>query len=522
MARIAIDMFAVELGLSVLMQFEHESGPVTVLADAGSKKYNVHNRLDGCLPRTREGKLRIDLMIGTHYDGDHLNGLVDVINREDVEIGEAWLPPVANDAAARLLGQEPQDRDMLGLQLAGENGPAVLRQYLSFNANICNDARALEYRLDEATGTRRSRNPEAVLKEFRDREFFSDGETVPDTSEAFFEAHLADAYETLGVAPPDHAALEVRSPMGRQYLRQYGDLIRADGHLVSHHAEVEFMSSRLGERSTQQLWAHIRASAAGKAIKAKALANVVNALKKKGVNTSYRSVDDGKPRRFNWDASNRRFTPVAKANAAEPSLVLLGPSIGLINKHWDLLPIGTYAYAMVLGEVPYKGITESNELSYVGVFEFAEQRVLISGDAGCVDFKPDDGGDFYPELTAEFDTLDIVQIAHHAGHNAHFYNALLASDFVKQDTPAYLLLSHGTLDDDRPSKIFGRFIEKLKKGPDKIQLAFTSTPAEPKVRDFKHLIAPVAGQKGRDKAGDVKLAFDGGTWNLVSHQVEVA
>jgi hypothetical protein len=70
---------------------------VRVLADAGVKASgypvdHVHRKLQEVFESFGDPHRGIDLIIGTHYDEDHLRGLVPIIADETVDIGEAWLP----------------------------------------------------------------------------------------------------------------------------------------------------------------------------------------------------------------------------------------------------------------------------------------------------------------------------------------------------------------------------------------------------------------------------------------------
>lgn len=121
-------MYAVELGAAMLLQFETQDRIVRILADAGRKSHRRNERLGNSIKAFGGYKLRIDLIVGTHYDADHLDGLVDVIENPDIEIGEAWLPPGANDTEFTLAGSPLRDESLLASQLAGEDGQGVLRR----------------------------------------------------------------------------------------------------------------------------------------------------------------------------------------------------------------------------------------------------------------------------------------------------------------------------------------------------------------------------------------------------------
>jgi beta-lactamase superfamily II metal-dependent hydrolase len=97
---IQIDMFEVQLGAGLLMQFDAPDGVVRVLADAGVHasgyaKDHVKKKLPAAFTAMGDARLRIDLVIGTHYDADHLDGLPPIISDSTYEIGEVWLPPVS-------------------------------------------------------------------------------------------------------------------------------------------------------------------------------------------------------------------------------------------------------------------------------------------------------------------------------------------------------------------------------------------------------------------------------------------
>ncbi len=537
MEKIQVDMFAVKLGLSVLLQFKSEGKTVSVLADAGSKKYKVNKKLKGAIEARTDGKLRIDLMIGTHYDSDHLNGLVDIINNPDIEIGEAWMPPVANDTRPYFPPSELQNEAMLGIQFAGKDGDQILDEYLRYKLQTCLSAREFEHKYDESKEiVKLSDISETVLKSDippKGSEDESDGdESGDDEWDRLFQAHLEDAYRTLGMEKVGHADLDIRIPdefdeeiemifwLGRFIF------IKRNGQLDADRLRGIF-PDRTGKNNgaVSKLFAHMRVSAAKDGINANSLAKVVEALEKRKIKTCYKMIEDGEPSKFLWDAGGRRFTLVQKSEAVQkskankPSFTLLGPSRGLVKKHWHKLPIGTYSAYLTYLQV--KEITPSNELSYIGVFECHNQRILISGDAGCVDFiiPPAKARKFYPKLIKQLEKLDIVQVAHHGGHNAYFYHSLRESGFVCQSSLAYLLLSHGTYDKHRPSDIFSEFIKELEKGKGKVQLLFTSKPLKSKVHGIKHLIADRVGPtQGK---GDVRLSFDCDKWYVKSHHVKV-
>jgi hypothetical protein len=264
--------------------------------------------------------------------------------------------------------------------------------------------------------------------------------------------------------------------------------------------------------------AFIRKSTADEAITAISLAKVVQALAARKIPIHCRTIADGHPTRFVWDRRQRRFIPAQQVNTDAPQLTLLGPSAGLVKKYWDRLPSGDYMALAHMARLPVKSITPSNELSYLLRMQFADQGLLVSGDAGCVDFQPSPNKPFYPELLSALLPLHVVQVAHHGGRNAHFYNVLLDAGYGRQADHSWLLLSHKTEDVHRPSSIFGSFITEIRKSGDDVQLLFTSRPRLSKVRDFSALIAPATSSPA--DVGDVRLAF-GRRWRVEHHAIKV-
>jgi hypothetical protein len=190
-----------------------------------------------------------------------------------------------------------------------------------------------------------------------------------------------------------------------------------------------------------------------------------------------------------------------------------------MKKHWDRLPIGDYQRWMFALALPSRSITPSNQLSYVLRLGFEAQGLLVVGDAGCVDFKPGRPSKFYKALLDALLPLHVIQVAHHGGNNAQFYNVLLSAHYATQPAPSRLLLSHATNDAHRPSDLFERFVAAARKKVDNVQLLFTGRPRDAYVRNYKTLIAPPVGIP--KAAGDIRLTFDGRSWTVEKHAVQV-
>ena len=513
-------MYAVELGAAMLLQFETADGIVRILADAGRKSHRVNDRLGDSIKAFGGDKLRIDLIVGTHYDADHLDGLVDVIENPGIEIGEAWLPPVANDTEFALAGSPLRDESLLALQLAGEDGQGVLRRYLADKAATCSRLAGLEREADRMRGIDARPRQRAFEDDSIGLDLNRSQRDDVQLGREYFEAHIADAGVTIGRTSSGHAEDDITDPWKvDEQLKEYGERARwwhddpfieerVIGH--SHLAHVEAQTLGL-----------IRESTAKDAITASSLALVVEALKARSIRIRCATIEDGKPQTFGWvkpTGQPGRFERALPADPDSPKLILLGPSQGLVNKFRHLLPTGSYLMAARLEMIPIASITPSNQLSYIMVVEHADQRILVSGHAGANDFKVSGSPHFHAALIEQLAPLHIVQVAHHGGANAYFYRALLASGYPRQAETTRLLLSHATLDSHRPSDNFIRFIAALQRTPATTQVLFTSKPKEAKVRDVLTYIAPVVGAQAM--AGDLTLIFDGG-WSVGGHVVSV-
>lgn len=372
-------MFAVELGAALLLQFRTDNGPVRILADGGERGHGVDGKLASVLKGFDSGaEQRIDLMIGTHYDADHLEGLVEVVENTNVPIGEAWLPPVANYTQTEPGRSDPGDDKLLTLQLAREDGREVLNSYLRVKARECE--RLLTYEAPETP---------LVMKGVA---LMSDRDDSPTVD--FFQAHIQQIDSAHGRSD-HHADEEVLDPWREE------DAFSAYYMRFAPWYEDEFIAAAANRTSSgpaKPTLALLRRAAAKDAINAKALADLVFALKNRGVPIACRVIPDGAARRFAWDAASRRFVPGKRLASDGPELLLLGPSEGLVRKHWRRLPVGDYLAKAEFLSIPLKPVTPSNQLSYVVRCDFDGQRVLITGDAGCADFKPGRNAPYYPDL----------------------------------------------------------------------------------------------------------------------------
>lgn len=517
MTDIQLDMFEVQLGAAILLSFNINGRSVRVLADAGVKAsgYAADHVLQKLNQIFGDGPRRIDLIIGTHYDEDHLLGLVPIINDATITVGEAWMPPVADDTANVAVDQPVAASQLLAHKLKGESGRAALAEYLGAKrrdmaivTSIAEDLANPD--LDHGERTRQSyyRHPDP------------EAPNMPDD--------LSDFRQMLGQDGCDHGieqelephpevkalvAMARRGQLGKPWIFSGRD---ATEYLV---ARAKWLNRYQPKVQAAQLasLASISKGIAKDAINAKALHDVVQALDARAIPIRSQMIDDGVPRTYRWSDADDRFV-LAKAPVDGLHFTLLGPSRSLIKKHRHRLPVEDASKVALSFRGEIRSITPSNQLSYIGCFRFLEQVILVSGDAGCVDFKSSKKSYHQPLLDA-MRPLHVIQVAHHGGNNAHFYRVLDAAKYPEQDAQSYLLLSHGLHDKTRPSDVFHDFLlATLGKGDD-VKLLFTSEPILDKVVDYLSAIQPTVGTTGQ--TGDIRLEFSAGRWEVTKHAVKV-
>ncbi|QCB55918.1 hypothetical protein E5675_16755 [Sphingopyxis sp. PAMC25046] len=508
---IQIDMFEVQLGAALFLQFTVGGETVRILADAGVKASGYSN--EHVLDKLRElldDDLRIDLIIGTHYDEDHLSGLVPIIKDKAFKIGEAWMPPVVNDTVDFAADDLLRENDLLARQFLGEAGTGVLASYQEAKRSDIETLGAVEYALFENRSAsiehkRAARRDDESLDRFFAR-FAGTGD----------DPHEIDHCTDLEVeGHPAVIAMADAIRRGAEFELLFGERSSLGGlkAVADRRAHVEPDLVHARSRSI----AHLQKSAAKEAINAKALHEVVKALEEENVPMRTEIIDDGTPRRYRWNEKKRRFI-AARADATGLIFDLLGPSVSLVRKHRDRLPVLKAGLMAVSFRGEIRSITPSNQLSYIGCFRHAGQSILVTGDAGCVDFKLDRNA-YHPKLLAAMAPLHVIQVAHHGGNNAHFYRVLAAANYPGQTDPSFMLLSHATHDKTRPSGEFRDFLLTSLGDDDDIRLLFTSEPTMEKVEDLLGAIHPAVGV--RDKKGDIRLVHGTGRWKVEAHAIDI-
>lgn len=528
---IQVDMFEVQLGAALLLQFQLEgTGTVCVLADAGvlgRPRNHVLTKLQALTPDID----RLDLVIGTHYDADHLDGLVPIIEDTKIEIGEVWLPPVANDTEPATPTGMIEDHQLLGYQFAEEDGRRRLGRYLENKMFECETLLDLEEEAGEPVSMPSVQEFFAELPVGELRGGLREGKSY--LARRYFDKHIQHANATLDdaghthadetiVEPPDPEAMNkqvVLSAVSQMVLQDEVSRVGIKGFLGQRwHASVGAAT-----RDRKHL-ATLRRSIAKDAINATSLAEVVAALRstRPKVPILYHIIPEGEPRRFVWRASQRRFVAGKNIRAEGPDISLMGPSDRLVRQHKNRLPVGDHILALAFRTIDLKSISASNQLSYILRFSYEGQGILVSGDAGCVDFNLKPGSrKYHPKLLQAMLPLHVIQVAHHGGNNAHFYRVLQKAGYASQSAPSLLLLSHATDDNHRPSKEFEIFVENVRAEGNDISVLFTCRPQRKKVREFLDVIHPPIGSEAGKSEGDVRVTFDGTKWSVKAHAVQL-
>jgi beta-lactamase superfamily II metal-dependent hydrolase len=505
---IQIDMFEVQLGASILLQIRiSDREIIRVLADGGrGSRSDIRQRLGHALSCWGSGDRRIDLLIGTHYDADHLDGLVPVIDDSSIAIQEAWLPPVANDVERHSV-DDLLDAHFLAYQFQRPDGYRLLTGYLNAKEQVCTVLRPFEGERaaegerihageDDLHGRRKQfeiyrGEAAAILNPETEREYSHADEPV-------FEPVPLEELWRMAEPPYGHSPYWLQA--GYRELEKF---------------EPELRRVRPGSTQAANL-AAIRKSAANDAINAISLFNIVNALRSRNIPIRCNVIEDGVPRRFVWGGKSQRFHS-GNSTAAELAITLLGPSDSLVRKHWNRLPIGDYANLAMLSRYEIKSITPSNQLSYVAHVAAEEQGILVSGDAGFVDFKPRRTGSYHDALLKALSPLDVVQIAHHGGNAAHFYRVLQGVGYPSRHS--FVLLSHATNDKHRPGNEFRELAEDSREAPEPVSILFTAAPLPEKIQGLEDLVHQPVGAPA--DCGDVRLEYRGGEWQVTKHAVQV-
>ena len=566
---IQIDMYPVGLGSAMLMQFTDERGDrIRVLADGGvgkgKKPEIVRDALLEELLHHDSDCVNLDLVVGTHYDEDHLAGLVPILKEMRFQIGEIWLPPIVNDTGD--MHKDPIEVNrpaLLAHQFMDENlGTEALSHYLRSKVEIVvatsqllstievippGKPKAYNQVAEAVTRLGRVRLEESVVEyhsalvsEFRNVERASG-------------ACLHDILGSRGtrITKPHSNDDEVASGNENGFLEyppwnwQDAEFPDEDGKYIYSKIEygfgngIEAMKAFLKEVG-RNTWAEhsedgldvtaalleIVRGQARDAITAETLSKVVNALRernrKSGTKTGMQClvIPTNQPLRLGWDAVGKRFVESNQVCGNSPALTVLAPSESLIQKHYRRLPVGDYGFMVAGFKYDLRDVSASNQLSYVVRAEHKGQGILISGDTGMVDFvrRSRRPRKYEEAMLKELMPLHVVQVAHHGGRNWYFYEVLMEAGYYKNQEQSYLLLSHAVNDHHRPSDVFADFMDDLRKWRSNVRVLFTSRPNAGRVAAFRPMLEEPKGPISDE--GSIRISFSQGNWSVDRHSVQ--
>lgn len=513
---IELEMFAVGLGSSIYLRCRSETDEIRILADGGVghgiSETLVERKLSTILDN--ENADRIDLIIGTHYDEDHLRGLVSVV-KHGWAIGELWLPPILDDTATLVSDILPPPSKLLGNRFIED--PSHVSHYVTEKIRAIRTCREVERKLGSERQLPRlpetfdATSPEDradLLEQLRAELRINDAE------HGECDDHVDDAEWDIEASP--YPAFD-----GHFYheasLVFSGSLYQPMDWPLSASYLEHLVSRGMAEPALYSI-ARIRKAKVKDAINALALDDLIQATAGTGISVRFEHIAKGQPIEFHWDIADRRFRRGGPLVGNVTRLVVLGPSDLLIKRHAAKLPVqDSIGFALVVRD-RLKGISPSNQLSYVIKIEHDEQSVLICGDSGFNDFMTRKVVE--PAIAAELKHISVLQIAHHGGNAYRFYRVLESVWAARPKSPPIMLLSHGENDSFRPIPEFGKLVEVVSfKNADPF-IAFTSKPDPVNVQSFKGQVFD-ATPSAPAPSGDVRLEFAEGQWRCVKHAIQV-
>lgn len=512
---IELEMFAVGLGSSIYLRCRSETGDIRILADGGVghgiSEDTVESRLSTIL--SDENADRIDLIVGTHYDEDHLRGLVSVVEH-GWDIGELWLPPVVDDTAKLVSDILPPPSKLLG-NLFRDDPNHVVR-YVSKKLEAIRTCQEIERKLGN------DRQDSSLPETFEPRSVESRADLlehlrtelrrIDDVEEGECDDHVDQVDDSEVSLHPSYRRHFYYEDPSLFFEYMYDSLEWPPSNHYLEHLVTQGMTG-----PALYSIARIRKANAKDAINALALDDLVQATAGTGIKVIFEHVAKGQPVEFHWDSTDRRFRRGGPLVPNGTRLVLLGPSDLLIKRHAAKLPVQESIGLALVTRERLRGISPSNQLSYVIKVEHDEQAVLICGDSGFNDFMAKKVVE--PAIAAELKHISVLQIAHHGGNAYRFYQ-VLESLWTKRSNPPIMLLSHGENDTFRPIPEFGKLVEIVSFTNSPPFIAFTSQPDAANVKAYKHQVfmatpgAPAA-------TGVVRLEFTAGQWKCVKHAVQV-
>lgn len=504
---IDLRMFDVGLGSAILIELDRGFDMVRILADGGdhSAGLKVEAQLATLWARTGR-RPTIDLVIGTHYDADHLDGLTVLFQKGRVEVVELWLPPVLDDTDERENNREPRTEASLVRRFSSSQGGAAFLRYLDAK-------RARLALLNELEGEVPSDRLDGKLEGRTD---VDDGSRPLGQERLFFEREVEKAVRLLGERGGEHDRRFDVLANGEADFPYRWRLDELSSYEREHIREMlQDGDDETPDRSPSPLRLAIaarRLAAATDGINACALRSLLLALPDPAPRIRQWWSEDDQALTFGWDSKSRAFNQGCLRSKTR--LTLLGPTERLVVERRDKLPRFTASFIAKRWD-RLEGLSESNQLSYVVRLDHDGQGVLITGDSGFDGFAigSDRVSKYELNLVSHLKELAVVQVPHHGGINRHFYRVLDKAGFTIATGMTYLLLSHEPDSAHRPNGAFASYMMRLPDGRAKV--LFTGQPAAENIKEYEQRVAgPVP--ESATAGGEVRLSF-GTEWKIKAH-----
>jgi hypothetical protein len=371
------------------------SGDCALLFDGGRANAMISPRLSELSDRT----CGLDLLVGSHYDGDHLCGLTKVIEHFEGRVRFALVPPVIHPTrrigrglGARYLRRSPRCR---------------------WSASPAADGPFLAYALHQ-------HGLAGALKELDQR-----AELLGSAAVKFANSFAPNRVDRLEDSPrrASHPTrqrwAELTQPANtdverEDLLHDVFEVMRAQG--LSNLARVAFAALTIvrsvsgGPAGAAGAWQAALAMSGQDAQIAGAIkSQAAKAITARWLDTLIRTLNHW---RIDWDVT--LAPPSAKWLTGTPQLCQLEPVSGLVRQHMKLIPQAT-ALELSLNTPPS---TPANQLSYAFALRANDcgPAVLITGDSGF-ERLPSGSRDVIAACS-------LVDVSHHGGQWGCFGDAV--------------------------------------------------------------------------------------------------
>lgn len=109
--KVEINMINVKDGDAIILMLKKEKKKALILIDGGYKKYypKLKKRLEQVLPNFNN---KIDLIVCTHYDNDHLGGFEEVIEDYSQIINEIWIHKISDTLSDQIFKMKKELKEI--------------------------------------------------------------------------------------------------------------------------------------------------------------------------------------------------------------------------------------------------------------------------------------------------------------------------------------------------------------------------------------------------------------------------